>query len=276
MVISLRRSQRRTESSSAGTNALDHYVTTFPSPQSAVDIFANEWSSRFPAPFAHLEAGSAELFDDVRIRWMIEQLGGIADSRVLELGPLEGGHTYLLDRAGAAQVMAVESNTRAFLKCLVVKEIVGIPSAQFVCGDFVRYLERCEERFDLVVASGVLYHLIDPVAVIARCAEVTDRLFIWTHYYDDELLGARAETRGRLTEAVVSSSHGFEHRRFRQEYGSGIADRSFCGGSRPFANWLDREGLFGALDHVGFTSCDVAFEHVDHPQGPSLCILARR
>ncbi len=35
---------------------------------------------------------------------------------ILELGPLEGAHTYQL------RILAIEANAEAFLKCLVVKE----------------------------------------------------------------------------------------------------------------------------------------------------------
>ena len=58
----------------------------------------------------------------------------------LELGPLEAGHSYILDRAGALEVLAIEANRRAFLKCLVVKEMIGLPSVRFVLGDFNEFL----------------------------------------------------------------------------------------------------------------------------------------
>ena len=53
---------------------------------------------------------------------------------MLELGPLEGAHTYMLDRAGASEVVAIEGNTRAFLKCLITKELLSMPSARFLVG----------------------------------------------------------------------------------------------------------------------------------------------
>ncbi|MEZ5286815.1 MAG: hypothetical protein R2712_18800 [Vicinamibacterales bacterium] len=114
-------------------------MTVPPSPQNALDIFAGEWASRMPSSAPVLRAGQAALFDDPRLAWPLERLGGVAGRRVLELGPLEGGHTYMLDRAGAREIVAIEGNTRAYLKCLVAKEILGIPSGRFVCGDFAAY-----------------------------------------------------------------------------------------------------------------------------------------
>lgn len=135
------------------TNA---YSDRLPHPQNALDIFAGAWASTLPAPFEHLTAGRTSLFEDERIAWAIEQLGGVAGQRILELGPLEGGHTYLLHRAGAAEIVAIEANPQAYLKCLITKELLGVPAGRCVHGDFVVYLRETGERYDVVIASGVL------------------------------------------------------------------------------------------------------------------------
>ena len=76
------------------------------------------------------------------MHWLVEQLGGVRDLSILELGPLEGGHTYWLEKMGAKSILALEANTRAFLKCLVVKEVYGLERAKFLCGDFMGFLRR--------------------------------------------------------------------------------------------------------------------------------------
>src|SRR5436190_16044191 len=103
----------------------DYYVTTKPVPQNAVDIFKGEWSSSFPEQFADLKAGGITLFDDVRIHWLDSEIAGFEGKTVLELGPLEGAHSYLMERLGAKEVVSVEANTQAYLKCLIAKEILG-------------------------------------------------------------------------------------------------------------------------------------------------------
>jgi hypothetical protein len=95
----------------------DLYSQDAPSPATAFTIFSNQWSSAVPA----FETGASPLFDDVRIKWLETQLGSFQNKRVLELGPLEGGHTTMMERAGA-NVVAIEANQRAFLRCLVVKK----------------------------------------------------------------------------------------------------------------------------------------------------------
>src|SRR5215210_6998671 len=99
-------------------NILEEYLTTAPSPQNAIDIFKSQWSCKFPEPFASCAAGPVPACDDPRIHWALEELGGVEGARLLELGPLEAGHTYMLDRAGAESILSIEASTRAYLKCL--------------------------------------------------------------------------------------------------------------------------------------------------------------
>src|SRR5687768_5098242 len=136
----------RTRTESA--DILDSYVHSAPSPQNAADIFKGEWSSRLPLD--GVESGGAGLFDDERIKWGVEQIGGVEGKTVLDLGPLEGGHSAMFEWMGAAEVVAVEANTRAYLKCLVTKELLGLKRVSFLCGDFVEYLRERPRRFDLV------------------------------------------------------------------------------------------------------------------------------
>jgi 2-polyprenyl-3-methyl-5-hydroxy-6-metoxy-1,4-benzoquinol methylase len=174
---------------------LDSYVRSVPSAQNVVDIFAGEWSSQLPDPLGEVSAGTIPLFADERVAWAIKHLGDLSGRTVLELGPLEGGHTYLLTKAGA-QVTAVEMQTRAYLKCLIAKELLDIKGARFLLGDFMEYLQGGEEHFDVCFASGVLYHMRNPVETIALLAKSARQLFLWTHVYDERVVGAsRAATR---------------------------------------------------------------------------------
>ena len=49
------------------------------------------------------------VFADARLEWGLAALGGVADRTVLELGPMEGSHTYLLEQKGARAITAVEA-----------------------------------------------------------------------------------------------------------------------------------------------------------------------
>src|SRR5680860_117778 len=170
----------------------ERYSTAAPSAQNQLDLFKGAWTSAVPVPGEVTASGPrADLFDDGRIAWAIERLGPLAGKRVLELGPLEAGHTMMLERAGA-QVLAIEAHSGAFLRCLVVKNLLDL-RARFLFGDFLPYLRKAEEHFDAVVASGVLYHMTRPVELLHLLASHTDRLFVWTHYWHGGLAEERPD-----------------------------------------------------------------------------------
>lgn len=272
------------EPASAGSDASgqhrvpidDQYVTAAPDAQNALDIFRGEWSSRLPGLFADLEAGSARLFEDDRITWAASECGGFAGKQVLELGPLEAGHTFMIEQLGAESIVAVEANTRAYLKCLIVKEILDLRRARFLCGDFVAYLRTAEKRFDLCIASGVLYHMQNPVELIALLSRVCDRVFIWTHYYDEEVFAGNAEIAGKITASAAAEYEGFHHTLHQYNYQDARTWAAFCGGSGQISQWMTRADILRCLDHYGFTDLRINFDHPHHPNGPSFAVLAIR
>lgn len=260
---------------------LEAYCRDAPSAQTAVDTFAGEWASALPPPLDGVRAGTASLFSAEHVPWGVGVLGGVKQKRVLELGPLEGGHTYMLDRLGASEVYAVEANRRAYLKCLITKELLGIPSARFLCGDFVRYLEtelaHGRGRFDLCLASGVLYHLRDPLAALHLMCQASDRLLLWTHYYDAAYMESRSDLAQKFHGPTLSEYDGFKCRLYRQDYQDSLSFTGFCGGLSESSNWMTRDAILAALDHFGFDVVAVNFEEQNHKgNGPCFCVAATR
>lgn len=253
---------------------LDAYVHSVPSPQNAIDIFKGEWSSQFPMAYVpSMQAGGIPLFEDIRIIWAIQQLGGIGGQRILELGPLEGGHTYMLEHYGAESIVAIESNTRAYLKCLITKEILGLKRVKFLCGDFIEYLKSTPEQFDFILSSGVLYHMLNPVELLSLIAAHTSRIYLWTHYFD-ESIRSNVHLRHKYPSSDVVEQNGFRHTLYRQEYQVSLNRPGFCGGNEDFSNWLSRSDLLACLTYLGFKDVRVAHEMPDHPHGPCISVLA--
>jgi hypothetical protein len=260
---------------SAGTNILDAYSSERPGPQQTLDIFRGEWSSAMPAGSGlQTSPGAAALFEDTRVTWAVAQAGGIAGRRILEIGPLEGGHSYMLEQAGAAEVVAVEANSRSFLKCLCTKEVLGMRAVRFLFGDGMAFMEHDAGGFDMVFASGVLYHLRDPLAFLRLLPRMAPRLFLWSHYFDEAIIRNASSIAHKFGAVERSTIDGFDYEYVEQSYKEALQWSGFCGGSAPTSRWLNRRSIVGFLHHIGYRRIEMAFEAPDHPNGPAFALYA--
>lgn len=241
----------------------DAYETRPPSWQNAIDATPG-WSMSFPQELG-LNAGALALYSDHRIFWAMEQFGDLAGKRVLELGPLEGGHTFMLDKAGA-QVDAIEAHRTAYFRCLITKEIMGIRNARFILGDFQPWLEQPDLRYDLVVASGVLYHMRDPLGLLYAISRCTDAAFIWTMYINDD----------SKTPSHVLDYAGMKLRLYQVVYEKPEESKSFCGGLQNRPLWFNRDDLLKVLPVLGFDQISINHEGPAGNFGQSFSIFARR
>jgi SAM-dependent methyltransferase len=258
----------------AAPDVLDAYGRTAPTPQLAIDIFKGGWSSQFPAEFG-VQAGVSLLFEDPGLQHAIALVGGIEGLRILELGPLEGAHSYSLEKAGAQSVLAIEACVMSYLKCLIVKELAGLQRVSFKFGNFVPFLETTTERFDLIVASGVLYHQREPLQVLEAIARRTDRVYLWTHYYQEGHDADRIKA-DDFTRVPGVRLDGFACDLFRLEYDTYLPHGKYRGGVHDHSHWMKRDDLLACLRHVGLTDIEIMAEQTVHPFGPNLTVLARR
>ncbi len=251
------------------------FATSAPTPQTAIDAVPDRWASRFPASLGELQAGEVPLFEDARIRWGFDRLGGVEGSSVLDLGPLEGAHSYMAQQAGAARVLGVEANRMAFLKCLVTKELLELSRCSFLCGEVIEYLKADTEQFDVCIACGILYHMTNPVQLIDLIAQRCSHLLLWTHVYSDEAL-QNEQLSARLSDPQHESYKGFEYRVHRHSYGLDSRLSGFFGGTASHSKWMAREDLLRALEHFGWRDIEIAFDEPLHPNGPALALVAER
>ena len=101
---------------------LAHFSSDKPLESNPFGLFEACWSTKIPNVDY---TGSFEGFDDERIKWLLHELGSIEGQQLLELGPLEAGHTFMLEKAGA-ELLSIEGNYGAFLRCLTVKNFLGL------------------------------------------------------------------------------------------------------------------------------------------------------
>jgi SAM-dependent methyltransferase len=210
--------------------AQDICLADAPTAQAAVDLIP-EWTSKLP-PNLNVKAGLADLFADGRVEWAVRALGGVRGKSVIELGPLEGGHTYMLEQAGACEVVAIEANKLCFMKCLIAKELLGISKSRFLLGDFTQWLDRESRTFDIGWVAGVLYHMDDPLRLLRQMAAHTNSIYLWTHYVPDEPFGDE----GIWTRTIVRvEDRTFEGRtvpHYIKTYQQMGEKAVYCGGGR--------------------------------------------
>lgn len=203
------------------------------------------------------------------LTWFLDVRG----ARVLELGPLEGFYSVILDKLGIRSAVAVEARPENLEKCRRVKQLYGLDRTEFVRHD-VEALARGEEAasfagpFDLVFSLGVLYHVRDPIQALRWTAAQAPALFLGTHYVEradpswyPERLFSEAE--------LESGGERYTGKRFVE------SPESPAGGLFDYSLWLDEESLTRALRAAGYTTVAVLGKDV-LSDFPHITILAER
>jgi len=246
------------------------YVHAAPSAQNAVDLFRGEWVSAFPIP--GIKAGNIPLFFDWKLPLLDEAFGSIAGWNVLELGPLEGMHTYMLEQMGAASVTAIESSGRAYLRCLITKEVLDLRKAHFQLGDFNEFLTSTELTYDLVLGSGILYHQHDPCATLGHVSRVAPRLLLWTHFYDEGMFESRDHLVDRFRTTTTTEFEGRTFTLHVHQYAEDLERRTFCGGLNETSHWMSLDDLETVLSICGYKE-ELRQMELDHPHGPAVLMI---
>lgn len=261
------------------SNIIDSYVNSAPSDEFAINLFKGEWSSHLPG-FPDAISGSSPLFDDQRMHAWIKKITefnphSVSEPyafKILELGPLEGGHTYMLSLKGW-DITAIESNCRAFMKCLIAANIYRT-RARFMLGSFEEYFKSLSPDvvFDFICCSGVLYHLKKPSETFRRILMHTKSIGIWSHFGNQELLNQLPDRFSQDTYFDTISGQAMVG--YKQYYGSALDLASFCGGGQDYSIWMSKEQILGLLVEYGFT---VEIQGInDSPAGPNITLFAHK
>ena len=166
---------------------------------------------------------------------------GLASARVLEIGCFEGVHTIGLC-SRAREVVAVDARVENVVKTVVRAGWYGFQPAAFVCDvDDARAAARLPEA-EVVHHVGVLYHLADPVAHLARLAPRARRAL---------MLDTHVARPAEATDALISGGRTYAVRRYRE---FGRAD--VFSGMSEHSCWLRLEDLVEILRAHGLTAIE--------------------
>jgi hypothetical protein len=244
-----------------------------PDPQKTADIFNGEWISSLPG----IASGKALLFTDRNATWAHEKLN-FSGKRVLEFGPLEGAHTYMIHGFGAKEIIGVEASAQCYMKCLIVKELYNLNRSRFLYGDIIAFLAETDQRFDIIFASGVLYHSREPLRLLELIAEHADSCFLWTHYFDADHLeaGMGEKFRQRFPNEEVPLSHAGYSCAGHPFYYDYPHWKGFPGGTAPSSIWLKQSDILGFLRHSGFLNIEIQLDITLGPAGPFFSLAAQK
>lgn len=257
---------------------LAKYDSNTPSDINAFNLFRDSWSTALNNDSGQtLTIGNFDGTNDERLRWLVSNID-VKSLKILELGPLEAAHSVFLEKLGA-DVLAIEANIGAFLRCLTVKNQYDL-KAKFLLGDFNK-LKTEKNQFDLVLASGVLYHMADPVSFLEKFSRCSDKLFLWTHYFESDLSLWNINLKEQLDNGKWNYKNpeivrykGVDIKIIKQQYGESLGWSGFCGGPEDYSYWIDKADLLKLLKALGYKKIDLAFDDPAHQNGPSFCVYA--
>jgi len=92
-----------------------------------------------------------------------------------------------------------------------------------------------------VVASGVLYHINEPIRLLQSIGRVTSQVGSWIHYYRTDIIRARPELDQKFKATLDRQKfRNIEIRLARQAYLDALDWAGFSGGSAMMSYWLTR------------------------------------
>jgi SAM-dependent methyltransferase len=214
------------------------------------------WVTRFTIG-GEQYGGQYDAAADVRLRWLQQHFPEARS--ILELGSLEGGHSFALASwPHVDQVVAVEGRQANLKRARFVQSVLGQDKVRFVQANLERLDLSSLGRFDAVLCLGLLYHLPQPWRLLRRIGRVARGLLLWTHYCEDQRASVtREHYRGRL----------YREWFFAFEALSGLSPASF---------WPTREALLLMLSESGFTRTVILEDDPRHEHGPAITLVGHQ
>lgn len=240
------------------------------SPAPADEVIAGPWlyhvlqmSNRYHRPDV-LQYHRTKYGEDQRLKYIAYFLD-VRDQRVLEIGPLEGHHSVILEKMGVRENIAIESRIENLRKCQRIKEKYRLDNTRFVQADLERLCTGAEVLslsgpFDLVFCLGVLYHLSNPGRGLEWMRSQASTLFLGTHYAE-----------ANLHQGEVSYHYDGQTYRARQVTEGGPND--LLSGMSPTALYLYEDDLLRLVHDVGYSRVSVLGKDLQN-NAPHITFLA--
>jgi SAM-dependent methyltransferase len=201
------------------------------------------------------EANAVDAARDVRIRIVLDLCGGsLTGKTTADLGCNEGGFAVEFARLGAKESVGIEVRDVSVRRCGLVRKMTGLENLKFIRGDIMEELARWPDSFDVVFASGILYHVADPHKLLGdifrACREA---VLIDTH------VAYREAPSHNCSEEIVSRTFGGKSYQGRvyPEFDASMSDATregqlWAAWSNDTSFWLLEDELLSLMRDVGF------------------------
>jgi tRNA (mo5U34)-methyltransferase len=161
-----------------------------PSPQQArefVDAASFPWHQRWEIAPGVVTPGAND------IGWLLDHVGlpdDLTGRRVLDIGTTNGAAAFEAERRGASHVVAVDIFPPEYYGFSDIAKLLG-SRATFVRASVYGLAVELEERFDIVLFLGVLYHLRHPLLALDQVRMATRGTMLLETAVSDHELGER-------------------------------------------------------------------------------------
>lgn len=199
--------------------------------------------------------GKYDAANDIRLKWFQEYFPNAG--HILELGSLEGGHSFVLaSRAHVKLVIAVEGRKANLQRAQFMQSVLNQQKVRFVHANLETLELSTLGTFDAILCLGLLYHLPKPWRLLEQMGKLNSGILLWTHYCEKERATVQREHyRGRL----------YREWFFAFEALSGLSSASF---------WPTQESLLEMLKESGFTRTIIIEDNPHHEHGPAITLAA--
>lgn len=198
--------------------------------------------------------GNFDAMNDARVAQFFEQLPNV--KTVLELGSLEGGHSFALAKNDqVTSVKAIEIRPANIEKAKFVQNLLGDTKVDFIEADLEKVKLTDFGQFDAVFCSGLLYHLPKPWELLEQFKDISPNVFIWTQYADE-----------KSAKKVVN---GYRGKWYRE--GSWLDPLS---GRSRYSFWLSLGSLMQILTESDFKQTFIIENNLTHQNGWAITLAS--
>ncbi len=141
--------------------------------------------------------GGKDALTDFRFQQLLKRTNGSFNGkRVLDVGCLEGGYTMAAAKFGALEAVGVEARKLNFERCMLVSNFLKLDNLNFYHANVKDIKKLNIGKFDIIICSGLLYHLEDPFLFLKQMNEILNPnglIMIDTHVALENEVGHRCE-----------------------------------------------------------------------------------